>query len=276
MNIGSFHPIFVHFPIVLLTLAFLFDLAQYLIFDKKPSYYSHWLYIAGTAFIFPSIITGFAAAEINLGSIYLLLHKTMAFFILLLASIQVVIRVYLLRNTRLIPNKDVIFLSVIIFLLVSLTGDIGGVLSRGASPFFISSPIGEFDYNSADSSDVHSYTTTQLSSYLKKKIDVLDVIPIFKAHKCASCHSEYFKEDSPTEFSKKRPGFSTWLPRDDHNNLVDWPNSIFYKNVILLNRMPIDADKNSKGISWAERLILLQWLENHAPTELPKASSSTE
>jgi hypothetical protein len=98
---------------------------------------------------------------------------------------------------------------------------------------------------------------------------VLDVIPIFKAHKCINCHTTHFKSELP-DFSVQNGNDPTWLPRDENGKLVDWQNSPFYKTVVLLNRMPIDHEKNAIGISWSERLTLLHWLQNNASSEVPK------
>lgn len=276
MDFGSFHPIMVHFPIVLLTLAVMLDMVQYLFIDKRPSYYAHWLYFGGTAAILPSIITGLFAAESYPESIFLNLHKSMAFFLAMTVLAQVVIRVALLRDKHLVSNKYVVFLSFIIFLIVSLTGDVGGILARGSSPF--SSPKHEqfFNYKSADSPNTRSFDPEKLSGYLEKKIDVLDVAPIFAKHSCAKCHTEQFTGDLPSHFSKEFDGKAAWLPRDAEHHLVDWPKSPFYKTTILLNRMPLDENKNSTGISWSERLTLLLWLKNNAPTDVPQPEEEEE
>lgn len=270
MDIGSFHPIFVHFPVVLLTLAVLFDMGQYLFFDKHPSNYAHWLFFLGGLTIIPSIITGYSAATGHNENIYLLLHKSMAFFLAALVMIQIVIRICLLKGIYLISGKYIIFLSFIIFLLISLTGEVGGILARGSSPFTPAKSKDDFDYNSADSNEVRTYNPEQLAKYLEKKVDVLDVIPIFKRHQCSKCHAEFFEGDLPAKFSIAAGDQPAWLPRDDQNQLIDWPQSPFYRTTVLLNRMPIDEEKNSKGISWSERLTLVRWLENNAPTEVPK------
>lgn len=269
MDIGPFHPIFVHFPVVFLTLAVVLDLTQYIFYDKKPSYYAHWVFFAAAVAVIPSILTGLAAAKIQPESIYLFLHQLMATFLLILVVTQVVIRIFFLQNKHLTSNKHIIFLSLIIFLLVSLTGDIGGILSKGSSPFTVHTNQVEFNYNDADSIESRKYNPEQLNEYLVKKIDVLDVIPIFKAHRCINCHSTHFISETP-DFAVQVPEEPVWLPRDESGKLVDWQNSPFYKSVVLLNRMPIDNEKNATGISWSERLTLLHWLQNNAPEEHPK------
>lgn len=269
MDIGGFHPIFVHFPVVLLTAAVMLDAVYYHFFDKKPSFYAHWIYFAAFASLIPSIMTGWIAAESHTDDVYLSLHRLMAFFLLVLVLVQVIIRAFLLFNKQLLPSGQIVFFSLVIFILVSLTGDVGGILTKGSSPFVGSLDHHDFDYNSADSREVRQYNPEQLAKYLEKKIDVLDVIPIFKEYRCASCHASYFKSDIPY-FSDKIGDEEIWLPRDESGQLVEWDKSPFYKTTVLLNRMPIDENKDSKGIAWSERLILIRWLENNAPTTLPE------
>lgn len=271
MDIGAFHPILVHFPIVFFTLAVALDLWQYLTQDRTPSYYSHWLFFLGALSLAPTIITGIDQSGNHSETIHLYLHQSLAYFLAALVLAQTVIRLFYLKGTYFISNQYIIFLSVVIFLVVSLTGDVGGILSRGTTPF---SPENQssnnFDYNSADPKEVRKYTPKELSEYLVKKIDVLDVIPIFERHRCASCHSDRFEEGIPSKFTAKTEEEEPWFERDDANKLVEWEKSPFYKTTILLNRMPIDEDKNSTGISWSDRLTLIHWLENNAPTEIPK------
>jgi uncharacterized membrane protein len=263
MDIGNFHPIIVHFPVVFFTLTVVFDLAQYFFFDKRPSYYSHWLFLVGAVTVVPSIITGLLASNAYPDSLSLHLHKALAFFLAALIFTQVAIRIGFLRNYSLISSKYVVFFSVIIFLIVSLTGDVGGVLARGTSPFQIGAVEEQFDYNSADPKEVRKYTPQQLTAYLIKKINVMDVIPIFERYRCARCHSDKFEGKLPSKFTAEP---SPWLTRNENGELVDWEESSFYETTILYNRMPIDAEKNSLGISWSERLLLIRWLENNAPT----------
>lgn len=272
MDIGSFHPIFVHFPVVFLTLTVALDLAQYFFFDKRPSYYSHWLFLAGAATLLPSIITGLIASETHPETVMLLLHKALAFFLTALVVVQIYVRTCLIFKRQLISSNYVVFMSFIIFLIVSLTGDVGGVLARGTSPFTPGKVEEQFDYNSADAAEVRSYNPEKLATYLSKKIDVLDVIPIFQRHFCARCHADKFEGALPTRFTVENPDSPAWLSRNENGELVNWQESPFYKTTILLNRMPIDAEKNSMGISWSERLILIRWLENNASTAVPEAS----
>lgn len=271
MDIGSFHPILVHFPVVFFTLTVVLDLAQYFFFDKRPSYYSHWLFLAGAASVIPSIITGLIASNSYPDTILLNLHKALAFFLAALILIQITIRIAYLRNHYLISSNYIVFLSFIIFLIVSLTGDVGGVLARGTSPFTPGKVDKQFDYNSADPAEVRSYTPEKLATYLIKHIDVLDVIPIFERYRCARCHADKFEGVLPTRFTVETKDSPAWLKRNEKGELVNWQESPFYKTTVLLNRMPIDAEKNSMGISWSERLMLLRWLENNAPATAPES-----
>lgn len=272
MDIGAFHPILVHFPVVFFTLAVALDLWQYLTQDRTPSYYSHWLYLLGALSLIPTIFTGIDESSNKAETIYLHLHQSLAYFLAILVFTQTAIRLFYLKGLYFISNQYIVFLSVVIFLVVSLTGDVGGILSRGSTPFSSENLLmHNYDYNSADPREVRKYTPKELSEYLVKKIDVLDVIPIFQRHRCASCHSDRFEGELPSRFTVKTAEEDPWLERDEKNQLIDWEKSSFYKTTILFNRMPIDEDKNSTGISWSDRLILIHWLENNAPTEIPKA-----
>lgn len=269
-ELGGFHPIFVHFPIVFLSLAALLDLREYICANKRISHYANWLFVLGGITILPSIATGLSASLTHTDNAYLRLHQTMAFFLLAVVTVQVVVRVFYIKNQFLLPNKHVVNLSLIIFILTGLTGDVGGILSRGSSPFVFGGSSEGVDYNSLDTPEVASFSPEELNKYLEKNVNVLDVIPIFKRYNCASCHKQYFEGDAPEYFSKQWKGSSTWLPRDGKNQLVDWKSSAFYQTVILRNKMPLDEEKNSLGISWSERLTLLRWLENGAPLKVPE------
>ncbi len=269
-ELGGFHPIFVHFPIVFLSLAALLDLREYVCANKRISHYANWLFLLGGITILPSIATGLFASLSHADNAYLQLHQTMAFFLFAVVSAQLVVRVFYIKNKFLLPNKHVVLLSCTIFILTGLTGDVGGILSRGSSPFVFANRTQEVDYNSLDTPEVASFSPEELNKYLEKNVNVLDVIPVFARYKCASCHKQYFEGDAPEYFSKEWKDSSTWLPRDGKNQLVDWKNSTFYKTVILRNKMPLDEEKNALGISWSERLILLRWLENGAPVKVPE------
>lgn len=264
MDVGLLHPILVHFSIVLPTIAVILDLIGYFYPSPRFYYFSSWLYIAGALSMIPSAATGFVAAESRNESFFVFLHRTLALTLATLVWLQVWTRISFLRRKAWVPVWGY-FLTSLIMIALILTGDSGGVLARGAGLLYVIPSMPDVDYNSLDNREVSSYDPEQMKKYLEEKINILDVSSIFRKYKCARCHSDYFEGGMPTNFSKKMEGLPVWLPRNEKGELVDWKDSLFYRTVVLMNRMPINSEKDSLGISWSERLVLIEWLENNAP-----------
>lgn len=267
----SLHPIIVHFPVVFGTVAAILETICYL---TKRNQHDNLYKVLNCCLIFwvlamiPSIVTGLIAAEpFPKGNEDLDIHKNLAFFTFCAAVFSTIVHIVPYFTHPLISQLSAWFLTLLTFTLLVLTGDIGGGLSRGGKNFFTEEHFEEKalqSYYRKNPPGVRGYTVDQLKSLLAKKVGVADVEDVMRRYNCSSCHQNQFEGDSPAHFSTMVKN-SLWLPRDSEGKLVDWPKSSFYKSVILLNRMPYDSDKTPLGISWADRLTLLTWLENGAP-----------
>lgn len=269
--VGQFHPIFLHFPIVLFTAALIADLLNY--FGKKRAFVAgHWLIIIGVITCIPTIITGLAA-EVNFNpNDYLLQkHRSLGFATGISGSLYAGLRIStILWNLSLKPIHY-LFLSVLLVALVSWTSDYGGLITRGVTPFSDTNPVtsmvtSERIKNLLESDIIISGPTLKLNDQLKQNIALNDVIPIFAENHCEQCHAKCFSNGVPNRFYEGKHPF---LERNSKGGLGDYTLSNFYKTVILANEMPIDEKGNPIGLSSSERLILLCWLQNGAPMEQP-------
>ncbi|MEA4936129.1 hypothetical protein SDC9_110692 [bioreactor metagenome] len=135
LETSHLHPMLVHFPIALVAIGFLADLAS--IFIKKElcfSKMSFYLLITGTLGAMAAVFTGvFFTSEMSgeAGNI-MEKHELIAFVTLSLLVITSVFRIVLLSKPE---NKNLKWLSFIFYALatiaVSLTGFLGGTLVYG-------------------------------------------------------------------------------------------------------------------------------------------------
>jgi uncharacterized membrane protein len=263
-QLGLYHPIFIHFPIVLFTVALICHLIAG-IGKKGALFVGHWMIIAGTIMCLPALLSGLeASARFDPNDHYLETHKWLAFGTTAAGFIYSFLCIGALREKFHLPAIIYIALSVGLVSLISWTSDYGGLMTRTATPFS-SRQVAEIQ-RIADPQDVSQFSAKQLEAYLQKTVSVHDVMPIFKTHKCAMCHSENFIDGFPIHFSEGENPESVFLPRNPDGSLKDIQNSAFYQTVILKNAMPLDNKNESLGLSVGERLLLLQWLENGAMT----------
>lgn len=253
---GGFHPIFIHFPIVLFSAALICDL-----FNRKGAFYvGHWLIIAGSIMALPAILTGLEAAEnFNSEDHYLYLHKVLGITAGVFGGIYAVLRIGVLYEKWALPQICYLILDVILVSLIYFTSDYGGLLTRPSTPFSTR------EKSFQDSEDLSELSRSQLLSYLQNKVGVEDVVPIFVKARCVQCHSRQFNGGYPVNFSIGKSPKDIFLPRNDKGELQDVENSPFYQTVILHNEMPKTHHGQSLGLSTADRFILLQWLNNNAP-----------
>lgn len=278
MNFGAFHPITVHYPVVLFTLAAVLDLYSYF-FDNKRTYaVAHWLILFGTLFMIPTLITGVLAANAFDGSNpYVVLHKALAFLTFTTAVINTILRSFWMYKAPLLSLKYTVQFSILTVLLIVLTGDVGGVITHGKSPFLWASQSHEaVNYYDLNSRETRSFQPNQLEEYLIKQVDMGTVAALFDHNHCIKCHQQYFENGWPVNFSKAIDGKPAWLPRNAENQLIEWEQSPFYKVVIQQNRMPFDENKSPIGLNWGDRLTLLYWLKNNAPTGLPETKPAED
>lgn len=260
--VGKFHPLFLHFPIVLFTAALITDLLNY--FGKTKAFIAgHWLVIAGVVTCIPTIITGLAAASSFDPTDYLIeKHRDLGFATGISGSLYAGLRISaMLWNLGLKPIHYVGF-SVLLVALVSWTSDYGGLITRGTTPFSELQAIEPKENSSQEVSDTEQMAS--LDEKLRRNINLSDVVPIFAAHRCEECHAKRFSNGVPRRFFEGKHAF---LERNAEGGLKDFTQSNFYKTVLVGNEMPLDDEGKPVGLSVSERMILLAWLQNGAPME---------
>lgn len=275
MNYGELHPIVLHFPLVLLTFACILDVICYFIQNKQSEelyrYVNLLVYLSLLTMI-PTIVSGFFAAySYPPSSLDIETHRTLALFTFASMTINAFIRAWGQLDTPILSRKHALYLNILSFGLITLTGDVGGVITHGKSLMVPEDlALKPINYYKEDSIQVRSYDPEKLQAYLSRKLGVNEAALVMKINHCAQCHAEQFSNGLPENFSKKMGSSPIWLPRDKNGHLDDWKNSAFYKTVILRNRMPYTKEHEPIGLSWADRLTLLHWLENDAPFALPQ------
>lgn len=130
---SEFHPMLVHFPIALLLLGLIADLAS-LIFKKEAclSKAGFYLLITGTLAAIPTVLTGilFTAALTGDAGALKEKHETFALTTLGLAVITSVFRIYIVSSRK--EASGLKWIALALYLLtaacVSVTGFLGGTL----------------------------------------------------------------------------------------------------------------------------------------------------
>lgn len=133
--LGQFHPVLVHFPIVLFTLTLICDILYYL--GKDPGHkLAAILLWAGTLMCLPTVVTGWEASEsFPEGDPRVIEHMTWAFTLASYALIYSIFRAFAWRKQWNIYPFVYLALSVLLVTLTSWTSDLGGILSHGTTPF---------------------------------------------------------------------------------------------------------------------------------------------
>lgn len=269
INYGDLHPITVHFPVVLITVAVILDIASQMTRNKMIYSLAGWFVIATAISLIPTIATGFEASHRFGGqNTYVNMHMSLGLMAFFCVWVNCLIRVFYFLEFPVFHRINTIVLNILGFALLFITGDVGGVLSHGKPLFGETKPETVINYYSTNSSQARSAKADALGKILEKEIDVRDVAVIFKNQKCASCHNSFFDHDLPN-FSKEVENLRPWLLRDPQKQLLKWEESPFYTIVLQRNRMPYDEHHSPIGLSPSERLTLLRWLKNGAPEEMP-------
>ena len=135
MHVGNFHPLVLHYPIVLLSAVVVFDAVS--CFTKKDfEKPALWTLIFAIAFLVPTIITGlFATKFYSPTNAYLVNHRLLAFVTSGFSLVHLIFRLYLRKKSISGRTKWLLLFSVINFVLVTVTADFGGILAFGKSPF---------------------------------------------------------------------------------------------------------------------------------------------
>lgn len=277
--IGIFHPLIVHFPIVLFFLALVCAFINFFIkhhtifFDlyvKKLMFHLiHIFVIFATIMMIPSIITGLAAAhQFPTHNSSITIHKYSAFFAFAVSIFHSGFHLHLIKvrheSTDITIRNQWLVLLIFNAFLVFFAADYGGLIVHGTTPFQTGIHKEEKTLYYRDPVGVDKYPLEKFEAYLHKQISINDVLPIFRRANCAKCHADQFVDGYPLNFSIGDKPAMIWLPRNEKGELVDWQHSQFYQTVILKNTMPKDADGRSIGLPITDRVTLLKWLQNGA------------
>jgi len=264
IKLGEFHPLLIHFPIVLFTAALICDLLA--AWGKKGAFYTgHWMVFIGTLMCAPTILSGiYAADQFDPNNALVHTHKLLGYWTGAAGVIYSCLRIAAIAQKFIFPQSIYVGLSVILVALISWTGDYGGLITRGVTPFSSVSEPSNNPLVAKDKPEVQQFSPPQLETFLKQNIGVSDVIPIFAKHRCFLCHTDNFSGGQPHNFSKGDDPSFIFLPRNPDGTLNDYSNSAFYQTVILKNLMPKNEANESIGLSVGERLILQQWVQNGA------------
>jgi uncharacterized membrane protein len=131
-SLGEFHPAIIHFPIVLIFTAFVFDILYWL---KKITIFqtiANWLLIIVAVILIPVALTGFLAKDFYpLGDPDVLRHQNMAIVTAIYTIGYALFRGYVLFNHKIFSVYLFLILSLINVGLINTTAEFGGIVVRG-------------------------------------------------------------------------------------------------------------------------------------------------
>lgn len=136
-NFGELHPAIIHFPIVLIFMALVFDIFFW--FKEREIFQSiaGWLVMIAAIIIIPTAITGFLASDFYPeGDPDVTRHQYMAIATAIFTFGYAIFRGYALFNNKIYPLYLFLILSLINVGLVTLTAEFGGIVVRGKGIIF--------------------------------------------------------------------------------------------------------------------------------------------
>ncbi len=131
--IGEYHIVFLHFPIVLFTLALICDLRSFFMRQEDLTW-GTWFLIGGVIACIPTIFTGLAAGASLDPNPILEKHETLAYTTAISASAYAGFRIAAMRWKIAFPIAFYVAFSVLLVALVSWTADYGGLVVRLKGP----------------------------------------------------------------------------------------------------------------------------------------------
>lgn len=134
MTFGDYHVIFLHFPIVWITTAFICDFI--FLFKRSPGIAktADGLILAAAITAIPTIWTGLVLSGSEVTDSYLLYHRNWALATFVFTIFHSILRGNALYKNHFNPNF--IFLSAINLALIDITADFGGEVAFGKGVFF--------------------------------------------------------------------------------------------------------------------------------------------
>lgn len=131
-NLGEFHPALIHFPIVLIFMAFAFDLLYWFRRNEIFQSIASWLLMIVAIILIPTALTGFLAKDFYpVDDLDVLRHQNMAIFTAIYTIGYAIFRGYSLFNQKLFSIYLFLFLSLINIGLVNTTAEFGSIVVRG-------------------------------------------------------------------------------------------------------------------------------------------------
>ena len=124
----DFHPVILHFPIVLFWTGLVFDLLSW-VWKKQTYPAGHWIIIAAALMSIPTVITGLMAADELPPSPDIIHHRNMALITASFGLLHAAFRLYILMKNKIFRGSLLVLLSLINVGLVSLTAEYGGIVA---------------------------------------------------------------------------------------------------------------------------------------------------
>ncbi len=132
---GEFHPILVHFPVVLIPLVFICDLIAW--FGKRQYLeFGTFCLVAAVITAIPTIVTGLIAST-QFSTEFVYWHQWVAITTSLLTTFYAAARLYRLKVGYSLPISRYLLIDSLCLILTVITGELGGELSQGMTPFKI-------------------------------------------------------------------------------------------------------------------------------------------
>jgi uncharacterized membrane protein len=129
-DLGQWHVVILHFPIVLFWTALVYDLLG-AVWKKDVYPAGHWIVIAAALLTIPTVLTGLDRSEEYLTNPYIFIHRNFALATLVFGLFHGAFR-YLLINRKKRANRVLlVVLSLINVTLVSITAEYGGKIAFG-------------------------------------------------------------------------------------------------------------------------------------------------
>ncbi|MBS0615983.1 MAG: hypothetical protein JSR58_05470 [Verrucomicrobia bacterium] len=124
----DFHPVVLHFPIVLFWTGLVFDLINW-VWKKQTYPAGHWIIIAAALMSIPTALTGLLAMDevpLNADVIH---HRNMALITVSFGLLHAAFRFYILLKHKIFKSILLVVLSVVNVALVSITAELGGIVA---------------------------------------------------------------------------------------------------------------------------------------------------
>ena len=266
-NFGDFHPLVIHFPIVLYLYAFGCDLVG--VFKGGGSRrVGSWAVIFAFSFCIPSLLTGLAAdGRFGLNDPYLYWHRVAGFLILTTGGFHALLRSIELYRPQLCFRRLSWGLSAVTLVFLVLGGEYGGILTRGRTPF---QKRNSLTVSALASQSENLSLDTQVSQdpgiRLEQEVTFHEVDRIFRLNGCIDCHEDLNDPDYPSLLCADHALSIDWLPASDKISTESLKESLLYQAIIRSNNMPPKLDDETPaGLALADRLLILQFFKNGAP-----------